>query len=261
MTTIGVDQYTKYLKWKDTDFKLKIWDTAGQERFSALTTNFLKPIDSMCLVFAFDSMESLEQTCKWKTSIKQVKDMPYVLVGNKSDLPNKVVQPEDIQTKQKEFQCNYFEVSAYTGKGIQNAINEIVFECLRPVDQFVKKFEAELKQSVDDQGSSEKNTFFDIKDNTEESTPLAPVRKLTLGVSASVNVRRREVEATQTMSNFQWKLAQQICNQMTFEENLKHKPCEMSVEQFQESLLPSTVQQPIELGKTNDKPKKSGCRC
>ena len=29
MTTIGVDQYTKYIKWRGVNFKLKIWDTAG----------------------------------------------------------------------------------------------------------------------------------------------------------------------------------------------------------------------------------------
>jgi small GTP-binding protein len=119
MTTIGVDQYTKYIKWKGANFKLKIWDTAGQERFQSITTNFLKPIDGVCLVFSFDSLDSLQSTCKWKESIEQVKlGMPYVLLGNKCDLETKEVTSAKIAEKQKEYGCSYFQVSAYTGEGV-----------------------------------------------------------------------------------------------------------------------------------------------
>jgi Ras-related protein Rab-1A len=89
MTTIGVDQYTYYLRWQGENIKIKIWDTAGQERFATLTNSYLKPLDGVLLVFAFDSKESIEQTCKWRDNIRTVKELPMVLVGNKCDLPNK----------------------------------------------------------------------------------------------------------------------------------------------------------------------------
>lgn len=58
MSTLGVDQYKYFLKFMGTPIKIQIWDTAGQERFAKLTTNYLKPLDGVCLVFAFDSEES-----------------------------------------------------------------------------------------------------------------------------------------------------------------------------------------------------------
>ena len=115
-------------------------------------------------MFAFDSMESLQSTCKWKESIEQVKgDMPYVLLGNKADLDSKDVTPEKIAERQREFNCRYFSVSAFTGEGVQNSVNEIVLKCLEPVGTFCDKFEAEFKESL--QGSrmgSETGKFYDL---------------------------------------------------------------------------------------------------
>lgn len=69
ISTIGLDQFTTYMKFMDHPIKLKIWDTAGQERFATLTENYFKPLDAVLLVFAFDNLDSLEQTCKWKEQI------------------------------------------------------------------------------------------------------------------------------------------------------------------------------------------------
>lgn len=46
----------------DEAIKVKIYDTAGQERFGPLTSNYLKNLDAVILVFSFDSADSLKQT-------------------------------------------------------------------------------------------------------------------------------------------------------------------------------------------------------
>ena len=89
MTTIGVDFYPYYLSFMGTPVKVKIYDTAGQERFGPLTTNFLKNLDGVILVFSFESMESLQATCTWKKNLEETKEIPFTLVGNKCDLPGK----------------------------------------------------------------------------------------------------------------------------------------------------------------------------
>jgi len=113
-------------------------------------------------VFSFDSMDSLEHTVKWKESVAQVKEMPYVLVGNKSDLESKDTTPEKIEARQRDFKCRYHACSAYTGMGIENAINEILLECFKPIEEFIQMFEAELLQTRHGSETSETNKFYDL---------------------------------------------------------------------------------------------------
>lgn len=134
MSTMGVDQYKWYVRFLDTPIKIQIWDTAGQERFAKLTSNYIKPLDGVCLVFAFDSAESFNQTKNWRQSIAEAKDIPMILVGNKCDIPDKQVNVKDIEEKQEEFRCSFHECSALTGEGVQNAIYSIIYECLKPVE-------------------------------------------------------------------------------------------------------------------------------
>ena len=51
------------------------------------------------------------------------------MVGNKIDLPNKVVNTEDGQNLAKKYKANFFEISALSGDGIdvifENITNEI----------------------------------------------------------------------------------------------------------------------------------------
>lgn len=89
MSTIGVDFYPYYLTFMDAPVKVKIFDTAGQERFGPLTTNYLKNLDGVMLVFSFDSPDSLKQTCVWRKHLAETKEIPFTLVGNKADLPGR----------------------------------------------------------------------------------------------------------------------------------------------------------------------------
>ena len=144
MTTIGVDFYTYYLTFMDAPIKVKIYDTAGQERFGPLTTNYLKNLDGVILVFSFDSPDSLKQTCTWRKHLYETKEIPYTLVGNKCDLPGKDELLSECRKTQSDLQCSYSECSALTGEGIQNSILSQIYECLKPVENFVMKFKEEM---------------------------------------------------------------------------------------------------------------------
>ena len=148
--------YTFYLNWScgKTPIKIKIWDTAGQERFGNLTKNYFQPLDGALIIFSFDNEKSFEQTSSWVSQIKESKEMPFILVGNKCDLPNKNVSLEDIQEKMKDLPYGFCESSAYTGQGVQNAMYSIIFECLKPVEEFVEKFKAEMKQQEESRRKS-----------------------------------------------------------------------------------------------------------
>ena len=52
--------------------------------------------------------------------------MPIIILGNKIDLEGREVNTEDAEKFAKENNYKYFETSAKTGEGIDNAIRELV---------------------------------------------------------------------------------------------------------------------------------------
>ena len=91
-TTIGVDFKTKNVTVGDTDIKLKIWDTAGQERFRTIVNTFYRHAQAIIIVYDITNLESFESIHRWLNDcidilgIDTLKNIPIILVGNKSDL-------------------------------------------------------------------------------------------------------------------------------------------------------------------------------
>lgn len=74
-------------------------------------------------------------------------------------MPDRNVIMSEFEAKQKEFSCKAFECSALTGQGIQNAMYSMIYECLRPVEDFVSKFEEEMKEHMKNKRASEMGEF------------------------------------------------------------------------------------------------------
>ena len=78
---------------------LEIWDTAGQERFQSLGPTFYRGTDCCILVYDVTKPASFENIKKWRNEfslqlgLSNASDFPFLLLGNKSDLPDKAVQP------------------------------------------------------------------------------------------------------------------------------------------------------------------------
>jgi GTPase SAR1 family protein len=51
-----------------------------------LTANYVKNLDGVLLVFDLTYRESFDNVLNWYKQIKQFKDIPIAIMGNKSDL-------------------------------------------------------------------------------------------------------------------------------------------------------------------------------
>ena len=75
----------------------QIWDTAGQERFQSLGKAFFRGADCCVLVFDTTDKSTFDAIPKWKDEFLQQAQprdpaaFPFVLMGNKVDMPNKMV--------------------------------------------------------------------------------------------------------------------------------------------------------------------------
>ena len=73
---------------------LSMWDTAGQEQFQSLCRAFYRGTDCCIIVYDVTDPKGFESLSKWQERFSEATsgadEVPYVLIGNKCDLPSKV---------------------------------------------------------------------------------------------------------------------------------------------------------------------------
>ena len=122
ISTIGFEFFSFHLKINDKIVKLQIWDTCGQEIYRSLISGFYRSTELAIIVFSVVDRKSFEGIDEW---VKQLKthgtpDCKIFLIGNKIDLPDRVVSSEEAINYKNEngFEC-YMETSAKTGVNIR----------------------------------------------------------------------------------------------------------------------------------------------
>ena len=127
--TIGVQITSKHLYINNTKISLQIWDIAGQALFRNFRAKFFSNSKGALLVYDITVPKTLDNLHLWIEDIEQVTgEIPYVLIGNKSDLENlrsvsqeevdKFIDIEQIET--------HYDTSALTGQNVENAFTDIV---------------------------------------------------------------------------------------------------------------------------------------
>ncbi|TFF93864.1 GTP-binding protein, partial [Candidatus Thorarchaeota archaeon] len=75
--------------------KLQIWDVAGQSRFQILRPMYYRGSSGGLLVYDVSRRRTFIVLEEWLEELRKAigKDIPLVLVANKTDLPDRVVAP------------------------------------------------------------------------------------------------------------------------------------------------------------------------
>ena len=132
LITIGTEKFEKFIEVKNNEkVKILIWDTAGAERFRMATVGSLRNADGIILVFDFSYRYSFVELDVWLKSIKEILNVSsIILFGNKADLNKSEwqVTSEEANKYAKEKGIPYFEVSAKTGRGLNEGLLYIVNE-------------------------------------------------------------------------------------------------------------------------------------
>jgi small GTP-binding protein len=117
--TIGVDFQTVAVKSGDLSFKLTVWDLAGQERFASFRENFYLGARAVAMVFDVTDRPSFEDLSRWLHEAKAVVDHNrFLVIGNKIDMPNRVVEAAEGKRYAASISAAYLETSAKTGDGV-----------------------------------------------------------------------------------------------------------------------------------------------
>ena len=142
LATCGLDLYTKHEIINNMNVLVNLWDTAGQERFKSLTPNYFKNAEGVILTYDITKTESFENLKYWMNSIEtNLGDkkifIPIIIVGNKLDMEDmREITKENADNLSKEYNYKYFETSAKTGEGVDDAFRDLVNQILEKSDKF-----------------------------------------------------------------------------------------------------------------------------
>jgi len=128
ISTIGVDFKVRNTEVDGKTIKMQIWDTAGQERFRTITSSYYRGAHGVILVYDVTDQASFNNSRQWLTEIDRYACGPVakLLVGNKTDLPNRVVSTETGKEFASQFNLRFFEASAKDGSNVEKCFGELV---------------------------------------------------------------------------------------------------------------------------------------
>jgi len=143
--TIGVDFTIKHEIVNDKRIKCQIWDTGGQEKFSRIRPLYYRGALGGLLVFDVTNRESFEHLDKWLDEIvTHCRKIPIIIVGNKIDLENREILPEEgkgyAKKKSKELglRIPYLETSAKTGETIKRVFQDLIKMMVEEAEESIR---------------------------------------------------------------------------------------------------------------------------
>ncbi len=125
--TINTNCYQKRLQIDNLIFNLNVWDTAGEEKYHAMAPIFYRGAEGAVVIFDVTNRETFNRATKWFHELSEFAEgnPKIILVGNKIDLPNRVVSNEEATALAHKYKCNFLEVSALLGTNVNEIFNSL----------------------------------------------------------------------------------------------------------------------------------------
>ncbi|KAL1844516.1 hypothetical protein VTK73DRAFT_2378 [Phialemonium thermophilum] len=125
--TIGIDFLSKTMYLEDRTVRLQLWDTAGQERFRSLIPSYIRDSSVAVVVYDVSNAKSFQNTRKWIDDVRAERgnDVIIVLVGNKTDLPNREVTTQQGEEEARKNNLMFVETSAKLGHNVKTLFKRI----------------------------------------------------------------------------------------------------------------------------------------
>ncbi len=163
--SIGVDFFSKTIKYKGKSIKLQIWDSAGQEKFRSLIPNYIRGASLIILVYDITNKSSFNNLNSWIEFINNYESTNIIICGNKIDLKDKrEVSFEEGEKFSEEKKMDFFEISA---KEETNLLN-MLFSSVASLP-FFSTLNNEIKSKEELINDLEKENIDNLNNNEDET--------------------------------------------------------------------------------------------
>jgi len=136
ITTLGYQIYQKTIEYKNFEIGLVIFDIGGQKQYDMLREQYAAGANNAFLVYDVTDATSFERIIEWKKDLDEYsRNIPFVMIGNKIDLESeRQVSTESAEKMANQLEAiKFFETSAKTGEGVENAFEELAILTLKSV--------------------------------------------------------------------------------------------------------------------------------
>ena len=115
---------------KEKGFKLYFWDLGGQhDKLYSNEYYFVQAVGAM-IVFNLNDLSSFQDINFWLSKLKELSgDVPFILVGNKSDLERKI-DKSLIDNEVRKLGVQYIETSAKLNENVDIAFESLSIQIL-----------------------------------------------------------------------------------------------------------------------------------
>ncbi|KAI9254003.1 small GTPase superfamily [Phascolomyces articulosus] len=124
------DSYRKQVVIDDQPCILEVLDTAGQEEYTALRDQWIRDGEGFLLVYSITARSTFERIERFREQIFRVKDVdnvPLMLVGNKCDrVTEREVTREEGLMMARRLACDFIETSAKTCVNVERSFYQVV---------------------------------------------------------------------------------------------------------------------------------------
>lgn len=151
--TIGASYVQRPAMYRDTEQMIQLWDTAGEERYRSMAPIYASGACGAVIVVDLTRPETLEDVPSWIECLDRPGKVPFILVGNKCDLiEERKIDLNKVMDVANKYGVEYFDTSASTGEGVDNAFACIIQKAFDERDK-VKHFEVETLEPAQDRQS------------------------------------------------------------------------------------------------------------
>ncbi|NPA74994.1 MAG: GTP-binding protein [Euryarchaeota archaeon] len=128
MMTIGTNIYKKTISVNGNTVHLMLWDVMGNAGFrNIIKTAYFYGANGLFVVGDLTRPETFESLPDWVAAAIEgaEREIPLVLIGNKSDLEWKISEDDVISWAAELFAKGYYITSAKTGDNVNRAFRDI----------------------------------------------------------------------------------------------------------------------------------------
>jgi small GTP-binding protein len=158
--TIGLNIVSHSIDFLGNEVKFSIWDIGAQKYFKRFRKTYYLGSQAAFIVFDLTNRESYENVMEWLEEISsflEKKELPIIVIGNKSDLEDQrvVSYQEGVQMasdiSEKGYpNISYIETSALTGENIRDAFRLISYHYIKKSKEMEEnRLEKDILNEID----------------------------------------------------------------------------------------------------------------
>ena len=132
ISTIGVEYKEKLITKDGFNIRLQIWDTAGEERFRSITKSIYKNTHGVLFVYDITQKDTFANVKHWIKDTENIdREIRGVIVGNKIDLPDRVISKIDLDEIGEKYKMPVIETSAKEGTNVNECFELLIDELFK----------------------------------------------------------------------------------------------------------------------------------